>query len=50
MHLKPFRHVKLLIKYRPNVVLQGEVLEEWKQDLQKLYRPYERNKKRNENM
>jgi len=42
--------VKLLIKYGPNVVLQGEVLEEWKQDLQKLYRPYERNKKRNENM
>lgn len=42
LHSKPFRHVKPLVEYRPHIFLQIEVLEEWKQDLQKLHKPHER--------
>lgn len=44
LHLKPFRHMKPLIEYRPHILLHWEVLEKWKQDFQKLYKPHETNK------
>lgn len=29
LHLKPFRHMKPLIEYRPHILLHWEVLEKW---------------------
>lgn len=39
MHVKPFWHVESLMKQRPDIFCLRKVLEEWKQDLQKLWNP-----------
>ena len=36
MQLEPIGHMEFLVKYRPHILLQRELLEEWQDDLQKL--------------